>query len=147
MHVQSPPATGSRRVVVLATFVILGVSAIAPVDASARLPTAVTHNCTDVKVRPPSIIFTCADGNFFVRRARWQSWHRYRAVGQGVVHRNDCDPSCAGGTFHTARGRLILHDRIRCPGIHRWVFGRVRITYDGRLLGRHRERWRLGCPI
>jgi len=143
----SPIATCSRRLVVLAVFVITTVAVMPLVDASARLPTAVTHNCTNVTVRPSSIIFTCADGNFYVKRARWQGWHRYRAVGRGVVHRNDCNPSCAGGTFHSARGRLVLHHRIRCPDIHRWVFGRVRIIYDGRLLGRHRDRWRLGCPI
>jgi hypothetical protein len=115
--------------------------------ASASLPTSVTYNCTDVQARPRSIVFTCADGNFYVRRARWRSWHRYRAVGDGIVHRNDCRPSCAGGTFHTAPARLLLLDPIRCPGVRGQVFGRVRITYDGRLLGRHRDRWRLGCPI
>jgi hypothetical protein len=127
--------------------VVAAASATPLVVASAMLPTSVTYNCTDVKVRPRSIVFTCADGNFYVKRATWRGWHRYRAVGRGVVHRNDCNPSCAGGAFHTAHARLVLHDPIRCTGVRESVFGRVRITYDGQLLGRHRDRWRLGCPI
>jgi hypothetical protein len=98
-------------------------------------------------MRPRSIIFTCADGGFYAKRLEWRRWYRYRAVGHGVFHANDCTPSCAGGTFHKARGRIVLRGRMRCPDIHRFVFARATITYHGKLLGRHRVRRPMMCPI
>jgi hypothetical protein len=135
-----------RAVVVLA--VLFAVSSLMPLaDARARGRTLVTNNCLHLRYKPRYILFACGDGGFYVRQAAWSSWHRFRAIGRGVFHQNDCDPSCAGGTFHTAPGRIVLKDRIRCPERHRYAFGRAIITFDGTLLGRHRVRTRIFCPL
>jgi hypothetical protein len=137
----------ARAALVLAVLVLVGPWAMWPGVASGAPRTYVTHDCTGVDIRPRSIMFTCADGGFYVKRLEWRSWHRFRAAGHGVFHRNDCDPSCAGGTFHTKRGRLVLRRRRWCPDIERYVFARVTITYRGSLLGRHRESRALLCPF
>lgn len=136
-----------RRVVVVLA-VLLAVSSLSPpTHADARGRTFVTNNCRHLKYEPRYIMFACGDGGFYVRRTEWSSWHRFRATGRGVFHQNDCRPSCAGGTFHTAPGRIVLKDRTRCPEQHHYAFGRAVITFYGTLLGRHRVRTKLFCPL
>jgi hypothetical protein len=117
------------------------------VPASAAPRTYVTHNCLHVTIRPAFIMFACADGGFYMTEGDWTTWHRWRATGHGLFHQNDCDPSCAGGTFHAARGRIVLFDRMYCPDIKTYVFGRVRIRFHGKLLGRTATRDQLFCPL
>jgi hypothetical protein len=117
------------------------------VPASAAPRTYVTNNCLRVAIRPAFILFACADGGFYMTEGDWTTWHRWRATGLGLFHQNDCDPSCAGGTFHATRGRIVLFDRMFCPDIKTYVFGRVRIRFHGTLLGRRSIRDRLFCPL
>lgn len=135
-----------RAAVVLA--VLFAVSSLMPlVHAGARGRTLVTNNCLHLRYKPRYILFACADGGFYVRQTEWSSWHRFRATGHGVFHQNDCEPSCAGGTFHTVPGRIVLKDRMRCPEQHHYAFDRAVITFDGTLLGRHRVRAGMFCPL
>ena len=138
-----------RRAALLAAVVIAASLAMQLVPATAHGRTHVSSNCTHFAIRPSYILFTCADGGFYMTQGEWNSWHRYRAVGSALFHRNDCTPSCAGGTFHTMRGRIVLHHRERCPDArrHRHVFTRATITLDGRLLGHLRYRAHLQCPL
>jgi hypothetical protein len=134
-----------KRIAVVSLAVLSLMLAAGPAAAAPR--TYVSHNCTGVKIRPASIMFACADGGFFMTEGDWSTWHRWRATGHGLFHQNDCDPSCAGGTFHTARGRIVLFHRMFCSGIDTYVFGRVRIRFHGTLLGREIVRDRLFCPL
>jgi hypothetical protein len=137
-----------RAVMLAGTLVaIWSVMPLVPVAAQGR--TYVSSNCTRFPIRPSYILFTCADGGFYMTQGEWAGWHRYRAVGSALFHRNDCTPSCAGGTFHTMRGRIVLHDRERCPDAHRHrqVFTRAIITLDVRLLGHVRYRAHLQCLL
>lgn len=118
-----------------------------PTLAVARRPTHVTHNCTKAKIKPRRILFACADGGYYVTRLAWKAWYRRRAVARGVFHLNDCDPSCAEGTFHKRRGRLVLRRRLWCPEIDKFVFKRARVRYKRTLNGRKRESFRLFCPL
>jgi hypothetical protein len=135
-----------RRAALLAAIVVAAPSAMPLGQAIAQTRTYVTNDCLRVKIMPSYIMFTCADGGFYMTQGDWSTWHRYRAVGSAVFHRNDCNPSCAGGTFHGSRGQIVLHRRTRCPDLRRRVFTRATITLDGRLLGRHRYRAQLPCP-
>ena len=130
----------------LVTLVILqGAPAVAGVETTRR--TAVTKDCLHLDVRPASIVFTCADGGFFVRRLQWRAWHQRAAFAHGVFHRNDCDPSCAGGTVAVTTGTLRLTHRRRCEGWNRYVFRRAVMVFDAPLLGRNRETFDLFCPF
>ena len=136
-----------RRLALVALLaVVLSAVAAPPVLAAGRGRTHVVNNCRGAKVRPRYILFACGDGAFYMRQGSWRTWYRWRAVGHGVFHQNDCHPSCAGGTFHTEPGKIVLKHRVRCPGVHRYVFTRARITFRGRLVGRHRTRADLICP-
>jgi hypothetical protein len=135
-----------RAAVVLV--VLLAISSLGPAThAVARGRTLVANNCLHLRYKPSFILFACGDGGFYIRQAEWTSWHPFRATGRGVFHQNDCDPSCAGGTFHRAPGRIELKDRMRCPDQHHYAFARAVITFDGTLLGRHRVRAELFCPL
>jgi hypothetical protein len=137
----------ARRIIVLAATVLTISSAMPIVDAANEGRTFVINNCLHRNtIRPRYILFACGDGAFYVRGMDWGSWHRFRAVGRGTFHQNDCDPSCAEGTFHTVGGRLLLKRRERCPRLHHLLFTRAVITFDERFLGRRRIRTELVCP-
>jgi hypothetical protein len=134
---------------ILPAVIIVAVLSMMPVGhAVPHGRTFVTNDCLRAEPRPRQIVFACADGGFFLTQGEWTSWHRYRAVGSGVFHLNDCTPSCAGGTFHTMRGTIVLDRRDRCADVrrHHHVFTRARIVFDEPLLGHPRERARLFCP-
>ena len=133
----------------LAATVFVVSSSMPPGIATAQGRTYVSSNCTRFAIGPAQIVFTCADGGFYMTRGEWTTWHRHRAVGSALFHRNDCTPSCAGGTFHTMRGRIVLYRREPCPDVRRdrHVFTRATILLDGPLLGRLRYRAQLQCPI
>jgi hypothetical protein len=109
--------------------------------------TYVTHNCTGMKIKPRRILFACGDGNFFVTKLRWHSWHKRRATGHGKFHANDCDPDCADGQFHTRKGRLKLRGRMYCEDKDKYSYARARITYRKPLLGKKRVHFKLFCPF
>jgi hypothetical protein len=119
----------------------------AVVQAVGSDKTYVSHNCTGMKIKPRRILFACGDGNFYVTKLNWGSWHKRRAVGYGKFHQNDCDPSCAEGEFHTRKGRLVLRGRMYCPDKDKYSYARAKIRYRKRLLGKKRESFKLFCPL
>jgi hypothetical protein len=121
--------------------------ALVPVSAAARQPTYVTHDCSSAKTRPRQIMFACADGGYYVNHLKWRFWHKRKAVARGVYHANDCEPSCAEGTFHKRRGKLVLRARMWCKNIDAFVFRRAKVCYDRPLFGTRRARVRLFCPL
>jgi hypothetical protein len=82
------------------------------------------------KIRPPSILVACGDGNFFIARINWASWTATAASGAGVGHQNDCTPDCARGRFHLYRVSLRLYRPQRCPN-GRIEFTRFRWSFVG----------------
>ena len=73
--------------------------------ATTRTRTYVTNDCLRVKIMPSYVVFTCADGGFYMTQGDWTTWHRYQAVGFAVFHMNDCNPSCAGARSIPCVGR------------------------------------------
>jgi hypothetical protein len=109
--------------------------------------TSVTRDCLHTRIRPTSIILTCADGNWFVKRLLWRSWGIDRAVGSGVFHFNNCIPDCAAGTFHTRHGHIALTGRRWCRHAQVWVFTHAAITYDRAWRGHVNFTGMPFCPI
>ena len=65
-------------------------------------------NCDgDRSVSPVTIVLSCADGNEIVEHARWSAWDATSATGTGVLTTNDCQPTCASGTFHSHNVDLV----------------------------------------
>jgi hypothetical protein len=42
------------------------------------------------QVRPASVVLTCADASFSVRKLRWTGWGRPTARATGTAYANDC---------------------------------------------------------
>jgi hypothetical protein len=98
---------------------------------TAGLPSFLGCEGTHPLVRPHSILFACADGNFYVSRLHWSSWTARSAIAVGVGYQNDCTPSCAAGHFDSYPNVSIRLGRPEtCTGA-RHLF--TRITY--RFLG------------
>jgi hypothetical protein len=118
------------------------------VSAANRRTTYAMTDCIHLRTRPSAILFACGDGNFYVDHLTWFRWHPWKATGGGLFHQNDCNPSCAEGTFHTEWGQVWLRNRDRCDPPGRFVFQHVRIVYLGKLLGRRTTSFgHMGCPL
>ena len=116
-------------------------------SGAASKPTLITHNCYRMKKMPGKIMFACADGGYYVDQLQWSSWGRQQASGRGVFHRNNCKPSCAGGTFHEQSGTIDVRRRKFCGDEKVYVFTRATIHYDEPLLGSSEESFKLWCPL
>ncbi len=51
------------------------------------------------QVEPSEIVLACGDGNAYLSNLSWSSWDTSGAVGYGSFMLNNCQPTCAGGTF------------------------------------------------
>ena len=107
--------------------------------------TFVLADCRHLRTTPPQIEFGCT-GGLYLDHLTWFRWHRWRAAGGGLFHMNDCRPNCADGTYHTEWGHIWLHNPARCEPSGRFAFQRVRVRYEGRLLGRRGDAYgHFGC--
>jgi hypothetical protein len=111
-------------VVIAATF-LAGL----PLQAHAAGRKTFVHDCIATKFRPRLYVPAC-DGAYFVKKLHWKYWWLRKAVGHGVYHINDCDPSCAEGTYHFRRGKLVFRYRWWCPSLHKYLFKRATATYN-----------------
>jgi hypothetical protein len=116
-------------------------------QASAAARTYATYDCAHAKIEPARILFACGDGAFYSDHLVWARWQPAPGRRRGEFHQNDCRPDCARGTFHERDGKIVLHGRKWCAGVHKYVFAHARITFDGRLVGNHRVRFGLFCPM
>ena len=57
------------------------------------------NDCDTPVQRPQSLTLTCADGGMRLEDLMWAVWDKNGAVGYGTYLENDCQPSCAEGTF------------------------------------------------
>ena len=56
-------------------------------DASRRRTTNVMIDCLHMRTAPTSILFACADGNYYVDHLTWTRWHNWKASGSGLFTR------------------------------------------------------------
>jgi hypothetical protein len=66
--------------------------------------------CTDEMKTEPAVITTSADGAVYVKAIHWSNWGRATAVGTGTLERDNCQPSCAGGTYAPYPATVTLSD-------------------------------------
>jgi hypothetical protein len=87
----------------------------------------VIGDCAHRSVMPRKVIATCADGNEWAIIKQYDTWGKRQATGSGRLHMNDCDPSCAGGTFRSYRATFRFYrvvDTAKGP-----LFTRLGVTY------------------
>lgn len=141
-----------RVVVALALLVAAVAATQAPAAASAPAGTGdrvlFAANCRTPVFKPKRIIVTCADANFVVQGINWSSWTSVRATGRGVARVNDCNPSCAAGTFRSYPVRVTLSRPTLCrSGLTQFVRIAVRFTAEKPHGFPRVDRFRYGCGI
>jgi hypothetical protein len=132
-----------RLTAVAATLLV----AAAALPASAGARTYVPDCRSDLQFKPRSITVFCADAGMVARRIDWTRWTDRRAEGDSRrALANDCEPSCAEGTFHRYHARMLLRRPRTCDDGRR-VFTRLNVTFVGRKWSGPRSfTQRLSCP-
>jgi hypothetical protein len=127
----------------LVSLIVLTAIAIATAVASAstRLPVSpiflgATHAHDGLQIKPATITYT-GDGTGFLGAAsarspnagiQWTKWTTGVALGTGFNQLNNCDPSCAGGTY---RGYPVKIELWRARTVaHTVIFTRMTIYYN-----------------
>jgi hypothetical protein len=146
-YLKRPDAAGHRRhpAGALALLIVIAAIGVAAADASASgtLPVSPTFlNATTayngLQVEPATITYT-GDGTGFLGGANarnqnsgihWTKWTTKVALGTGFNQLNNCNPSCAGGTFRGYRVKIELWRPRRLAGT--LVFTRMTIFYEKR---------------
>lgn len=59
---------------------------------------------------PASVPVACGDGSAVLTHLNWSSWTDTEASGRGVLELNNCEPSCAAGTFSPSTATVTLSD-------------------------------------
>ena len=75
-----------------------------------------TWDCEFPAQKPEAITLTCGDGGMYVDRIDWSRWDSKGAQGIGTYNVNDCDPSCAEGTFLKERVKVHLSRLVEYKG-------------------------------
>lgn len=92
-----------------------------------------TWDCELPVQKPNAITLTCGDGGMYVDHIDWSRWDAKGAKGRGVYSVNDCDPSCADGTFLHVTVSVTLVDLEQFKGKHFFRMLVIR-TNDGKNL-------------
>ena len=105
---------------------------------------------SDRMVKPKRLVPCSADGGCQVIRIKWRKWGKSIATGKGTARYNDCEPFCARGRFHNARGARLRAYRLRngtCGDETVRYYTRVRITWPKRVgLRRLTLKLKATCP-
>lgn len=127
----TPKRVVVKRAALVAVAVAVATLASVTAGSSGARAVPVFGGCTsDVRVRPPKIVFACGDGNFFATRLRWSRWDAREALATGLGHQNDCTPDCARGHFHVYPISVRLSAPIVCAHLNEFA------KLSSRFLGR-----------
>ena len=99
--------------------------------ARAATPTVV-FGCSLGRVRPRTLILTCADRDNYLTRLSWSAWSSAVASGTGTQMINGCELDCAVGKFHSYPVDFVLWRSApvpRHPG--KRYFSRITVLYPG----------------
>lgn len=79
---------------------LIAVSGLLAACGSESSETTLFPQCAEPPAdRPSSIVLSCADGNYTLEDITWTSVESDNAQGTATAVVNDCDPTCAEGTF------------------------------------------------
>src|SRR3954447_19404816 len=120
----------------LASIAVAGATAAAlavPVPAGAGAGVKAVENCTRVENRPNQIVLSCAEAALYVDSLHWDVWKSDRAKGEGVLHQNECVPSCSTGTFRNfpVIVRLSKPRETSCGNKQVKIFRHVHLSFPG----------------
>ena len=110
--------------------VVLLIAAALPAESQAR--TYYPNCAAELRYKPKSLIFFCADAGVIAKRVRWYKWGTREARGRsGYVYAKTCIPDCARGGLRRYRARMVLKRARTCPDNGRRVFTRLALIFQG----------------
>jgi hypothetical protein len=77
--------------------------------------------------RPRTLKRITGDGTAYLTNIAWRGWNSALATASARIHRDDCNPSCAEGSYYTQTVRLHAYRRRLCPVAGKLVYTRLRI--------------------
>jgi hypothetical protein len=118
-----------RRTVTLALLGLAFVSAPAFGTAGkAYVPTPLGGASSSLEYQPQWLV-AAGDGTAILTHVQYQSYGGPRASARAILLVDDCRSSCASGTFHPVRARLLFAGVVRCRD--KRVYSTVRILAPG----------------
>lgn len=91
------------------------------------------RDCQHNAYKPRSIVVTCADANFVLKRVRYTAYGPKGARGTATASINGCMPSCVAGRFHSYRVTFTmsrLSANGQCGDVQQ--FRRLTIRFTGK---------------
>lgn len=79
--------------------------------------------------QPTSMVLSCADGNFALEDITWDRVEADIAEGTATAVVNDCDPTCAEGTFEEFEVTVEARNPVDVDG--QQVFDQISVTRSG----------------
>ena len=67
-------------------------------------------DCETVDRKPESLTNSCADFGVAVWKIKWSRWSANTAEGSGIFRANNCEPSCAEGSFFEIPVNVYMSD-------------------------------------
>lgn len=125
-----------RRRLIIAGGIVIGLAstAVAVVLAETSAPTTKPSALPDcvghLRVRPASVVFSCADSNFGANDLAWTGWGNSFAAARGAAWLNNCVPSCASGSTQSYPILIVARGRQDCSG--RVAYNTVTYAFIGR---------------
>jgi hypothetical protein len=124
MSIRTPLAVAAAA----AALALAAPAAQAAPSTGIRGDTQVIADCQHATQVPRKILSACGDANEYAKVTDWRSWTRHQARGSGVLVVNDCEPTCAAGTFRRYPATFSLH-RVRTGPDGTRVFTRLGVTW------------------
>lgn len=92
---------------------------------------------------PKDLSLGCADQNYVLRDLAWTNWSADSATATGTAVINDCDSSCAEGTFHEFPVQVTVRDKKEC-GYNARLYSALDVAFEGTEAARD-ETFDIGC--
>ncbi|QIG41360.1 hypothetical protein G5V58_20895 [Nocardioides anomalus] len=125
MSIRTPLAAATVAVGLVAA---LAPTAQAAPRAGIQGDTQVIADCQHATQVPRKVLSACGDADEYARITDWRSWTRHQARGSGTLVVNDCEPTCAAGTFRRYPATFSLH-RVRTGPTGTRLFTRLGVTW------------------
>lgn len=94
-------------------------------------------NCgfTPIKVKPKTLIITCADGNTLADDLVWSKWGSSGAAAKGIITWNKCVPNCAASkAWGKSSATYTLSDLVHTTQ-HGWLLEELTVHITGSQTG------------
>lgn len=99
---------GRRSMAIAASATLAAGLLTAGVTSASAAPMVGVNDCGSLESKPKELVLACADANEYLDNVKWKSWKKNKAKGTATYKVNNCDPTCADGTWESYKVRVTL---------------------------------------